>query len=93
MSGEQKISWKFGKRDAVFLTVIATVILVLVLGTSERTTKAVPNDQNHLAVTKLSECMSCHGAQGMRPRPLGHIKGGQCFQCHTQPKAWKGMPK
>ncbi|EAU54288.1 hypothetical protein [Mariprofundus ferrooxydans] len=94
MSNGQKQSWRPGKRDAVFLAIVATVVLVLVLGTSERTTKDVPNDETHLAVAHLKKgqtqrCMECHGVKGMRPQPKGHIKGGQCFQCHVQPKDWK----
>jgi len=90
MSNGQNQSWRPTKRDAMFLGIVAAVILLLVLGTSERTTKDVPSDETHRTVSKLSQCLSCHGTEGVRPQPLGHIKGGQCFQCHTQPKGWQG---
>jgi len=93
MSNGQNKSWRPNKRDAMFLGVVAAVILVLVLGTSKRTTKAVPNDATHRMVTKMSQCMVCHGAKGVRPQPPSHVKGGQCFQCHMQPKDWKGARK
>lgn len=83
-------AWRPGKRDAVFLSIVAAVLLLLVYGTSERTTKAVPDDETHRTVTTREQCMSCHGAEGVRPQPAGHIQGGQCFQCHIQPKGWMG---
>ena len=85
---EDKASWTPGKKDFIFLSIVAAVILILVLGTSDRTTKAVPNDATHLKVTAHDECMACHGADGIKPQPKGHTRGVQCFQCHMQPKDW-----
>jgi len=87
-SQEQK-KWQPNKRDMVFLAVVAAVILLLVLGTSDRTTKAVPNNATHAQATSRAECMDCHGVNGVRPQPMGHSKADQCFQCHMQPKTWK----
>jgi len=88
--GSQK-KWKPGKKDAVFLTVVIAVIVLLVLGTGERTTKLTPNDKVHTHATSREACMECHGVNGIRPRPIEHhVKDDQCFQCHTQPKDWLG---
>ncbi|MDX8397100.1 MAG: cytochrome c3 family protein [Mariprofundaceae bacterium] len=88
---DSKVSnkWQPGKRDAIFLAIVAAVILLLVLGSSERKTKAVPSDQVHMSVTSRTQCMSCHSAGGVKPQPMGHSKADQCFQCHLQPKAWQ----
>jgi len=88
MANEQERSWRPGKRDALFLAIVAGVILLLVLGSSERTTKPVPNDNTHQHATSRAACMTCHGSGGIRPQPKGHTKADQCFQCHTQPQGW-----
>ncbi|OIO67711.1 MAG: hypothetical protein COW19_10470 [Zetaproteobacteria bacterium CG12_big_fil_rev_8_21_14_0_65_55_1124] len=88
-----KPSWKPGKKDALFLGVVLLVIVLLVLGSSERTTKATPNDDVHRAATSHETCMTCHGKDGVRPQPVGHASSVQCFQCHTQPKDWQGAGK
>lgn len=93
MSEEQEQGWTPNRRDVVFLGIIAAVVLALVLGTSERKTKPVPNDATHQQATHLDDCMQCHSAEGVRPQPKGHIKGGQCFQCHLQPEGWVGGGK
>jgi len=83
--------WKPGKKDAVFLAVVIAVIVLLVLGTGERTTKPTPNDKVHTHATSREACMACHGSKGVRPRLAEHhVKNDQCFQCHTQPKGWLG---
>jgi len=95
-SGEDDMSdkkWQPGKKDAVFVAVVIAVIVLLVLGSSERTTKSTPNDAVHQAALSHETCMQCHGAKGVRPQPLEHTKSTQCFQCHTQPKGWKGADK
>jgi hypothetical protein len=81
-------TWRPGKRDAVFLAIVAVVIMLLVLGTSERTTKPVPDDDTHKHATSRAACMVCHGTEGVRPQPQGHTKADQCFQCHAQPEGW-----
>jgi len=90
---DEKQKWQPSKRDFIFLGVVATVILVLVLGTSDRTTKAVPSDAMHLQVTSRAQCMSCHGVDGVKPQPKGHSRADQCFQCHMQPKKWNQKPQ
>ena len=90
---EESQSWKPNRRDAVFLAIIAAVVLALVLGTSERKTRAVPDDATHQQATSLSACMACHAQDGIRPQPKGHIQSGQCFQCHLQPDGWVGAGK
>jgi len=85
---EPKQKWQPGKRDMVFFAIVAAVILLLVLGTSDRTTKPVPSDGIHQQVTSRAECMSCHGVEGVHPQPIGHTKADQCFQCHLQPVNW-----
>ncbi len=83
--------WKPGKKDAVFLAVVMAVIVLLVLVTGKRTTKPTPNDRVHTHAVTRQACMGCHGANGVRPRPIEqHAKGDQCFLCHTQPKSWLG---
>jgi len=90
----KKKPWRPDKSDMIFFAVVAAVILVLVLGSSPRTTKAVPSDATHLNVTSRSQCMACHGVNGVNPQPKGHTRADQCFQCHMQPKAWgKSVPK
>jgi len=84
---------KINKRDTVFLLIVFTVILVLVVGTSERTTKAVPDNETHSKVTSREQCMACHSAEGVKPQPLGHPSANQCFQCHKQPDHWVGSTK
>jgi len=81
---------KINKHDTIFLIIIAVVIIVLVAGTTERTTKAVPDNPMHNQVTSRTECMVCHSAEGEKPQPLGHPKANQCFQCHKQPDHWVG---
>jgi len=93
MSDQQKLKWQPGKRDLIFLGIIAAVVLLLVLGTSERTTKPVPDDATHRAATSKASCMVCHGNAGIHPQPKGHTKADQCFQCHAQPKGWKGASR
>lgn len=88
-SSQQK-KWKPGKRDAIFFAIVAAVILLLVLGTSERKTKPVPNNEIHAQATSRAACMECHGADGVKPRPMGHTQADQCFQCHLQPEGWQG---
>jgi len=43
-ASESKQKWQPGKKDMVFFAIVAAVILLLVLGTSDRTTKPVPAD-------------------------------------------------
>jgi len=88
MTDQQKLKWQPGKRDLLFLAIVATVVLILVLGSSERKTKPVPDDETHRTVTSRDTCMACHGSEGVSPQPKGHIKAGQCFQCHQQPEGW-----
>ncbi len=90
MTEEQKQSWHFGKRDLLFLGIVAAVVLTLVLGAKDKTTKAVPDDDVHRNAVSRAECMACHNATGVHPQPKRHVKGGQCFQCHTQPEGWRG---
>ncbi|MBN4082536.1 hypothetical protein JYT13_01875 [Mariprofundus ferrooxydans] len=85
---ESKQKWQPGKKDMVFFAIVAAVILLLVLGTSERKTKPVPSDEMHMQVTSRAECMTCHGVEGVKPQPMGHSKADQCFQCHLQPTNW-----
>lgn len=87
---EARTTWKPGKKDALFLGVVVLVITLLVLGSSERTTKPTPDDAVHRAVTSHETCLSCHGPQGARPQPAGHVGSVQCFQCHAQPAGWQG---
>jgi hypothetical protein len=90
MTKRQTQSWRPGKRDFMFLALVAAVILLLVLGTSERTTGAVPADETHRTALSREACMICHGVGGVRPQPAEHTKADQCFQCHTQPEGWQG---
>ncbi len=85
-----KQGWQPTRNDWVFMLIVLTVIVVLILGTSERTTKATPDDATHQAITSHQACMTCHGEHGIRPQPAGHVKATQCFQCHQQPAGWKG---
>ncbi|RMG92356.1 MAG: hypothetical protein D6703_02210 [Zetaproteobacteria bacterium] len=93
MDTRTRIHWRPNKRDFLFLGIIAVVITLLVLGTKERTTKPVPNDDVHINSTTRAACMTCHGEQGIRPQPPGHTKADQCFQCHRQPADWRGASK
>jgi len=82
------MKWK--KSDTIFVSIVVVVIIVLVVGTTERTTKAVPNDSTHQQVTSKAECMACHGVDRVKPQPMGHPGSDKCFQCHTQPVGWVG---
>jgi cytochrome c553 len=93
MNDQQKQKWQPGKRDLLFLAIVAAVVLALVLGSSERKTKLVPNDETHRNATSRAACMSCHGQDGIRPQPQGHTLANQCFQCHQQPAGWKGATR
>ncbi len=93
MTVQQKQIWKPGKRDLVFLALVFAVVLVLVLGSSDRTTVSVPADETHRASISREACMSCHGVNGIKPQSVGHTKADQCFQCHTQPDGWQGVRK
>jgi len=92
-TAEKKPAWKPGKRDVIFLALVATVVLTLVLTGGKKTTKPTPDDLIHQNATSRAECMSCHGPGSAHPQPKGHVKGGQCFLCHQQPKGWKGGKK
>lgn len=81
-----KQTWKLGRKDMVFFAIVAAVILLLVLGTGDRSTKPVPSDQTHMQVKSRAECMACHAVGSVKPQPMGHTKADQCFQCHLQPK-------
>jgi len=85
---ESQQKWQPSKKDMVFFAIVAAVILLLVLGTSERKTKPVPDDQTHQQVKSRAECMVCHGVDGVKRQPIGHSKADQCFQCHLQPTHW-----
>ncbi|MDX8406947.1 MAG: hypothetical protein R8L58_01030 [Mariprofundaceae bacterium] len=88
MPTESEQSWRPGKRDAMFLAIVAVVILLLVLGSGDRTTRPVPDNDTHQHATSRAACMSCHDSSGVHPQPRGHTKADQCFQCHAQPKGW-----
>jgi len=81
---------KVNKRDYIFIGIVAVVLIVLITGTTERTTKNVPNDETHALATSREACMACHSVDGIKPQPLGHPKANQCFQCHKQPTNWAG---
>jgi cytochrome c553 len=72
---------------------VAAVILLLVFGASERTTRPVPANDVHRSASSRAACMGCHGVDGVRPQPEGHTKADQCFQCHAQPEGWIGAGK
>ncbi len=91
MAGDGRAGWKPGKKDAIFVAVVIAVIVALSLGTGKRTTRPVPNDDAHIHATKRADCMRCHGAGGVKPRPKAHhAPGDQCFLCHRQPRDWAG---
>ncbi len=88
----EKKSWKPGRRDAFFLAFVAAVVVILVLGTGERTTRPTPNDATHQQVSSREECLSCHTLEKINDPKLDghrHVKEDQCFQCHKQPEVWK----
>jgi len=93
MSEQKTNAWKLGKRDMVFLGIIATVVLLLVMGTTDRKTVPVPNDDMHRDATSRAACMTCHDASGSYPQPPKHTKMDRCFLCHTQPQGWTGAAK
>lgn len=84
---------KISRRDGIFIAVIFMLVMTLVLGAKERTTKAVPDNAMHKQVTSREACMNCHSTEGLFPQPLGHPKANQCFQCHKQPEHWVGASK
>jgi cytochrome c553 len=87
MTEQQKQSWRPGKRDLMFLAMVAAVVLLLVLGSGDRKTVAVPADDVHRTTLSRAACMSCHWPDGDRPQPdkHRHTKADQCFQCHAEP--------
>jgi len=89
MSDSKPTRWKPGFRDALFLAVVAGVIITLSLGGGKRTTKAVPDDAVHHHAKSRAACMLCHGSKGINPQPKGHTKEDQCFLCHSEPVSWK----
>jgi len=93
MTEQQKQSWRPGRRDLMFLALVLAVVLLLVVGSSDRTTVAVPSDETHRTAASRAACMSCHDINGVRPQSVGHTKADQCFQCHTQPDGWQGEGK
>jgi cytochrome c553 len=84
---------KLNKRDSIFILIVVVVITFLTVGSKERTTKAVPDNDIHNRVTSRAQCMACHGEKGVKPQPLGHPRANQCFQCHKQPAHWVGNQK
>ena len=92
----EKNGWKPGKRDAFFLAFVAAVVLLLVIGSGDRTTRPTPNDETHQKVTSRAECLSCHNLEEINDPKLDrhhHVKEDQCFQCHKQPDVWKAPAK
>lgn len=87
---KQNKGWKPGRRDAFFLAFVAAVVVLLIIGTGERTTKPTPNDDTHRHSESRAACMECHGESGVKPQPPHHTKADQCFQCHVQPDNWVG---
>lgn len=87
MTEQQKQSWRPGKRDLMFLALVFAVVLLLVLGSSDRTTVAVPSDDMHRTTLSRAACMNCHWPDGVRPQGGKHLhtKADQCFQCHAEP--------
>jgi len=85
---ESKQKWQPDKRDMIFFAIVAAVVLLLVLGSSERKTMPVPDNEMHQMAQSRAECMACHGVEGVKPQPMGHTKADQCFQCHLQPEHW-----
>lgn len=90
MAEGQKQSWRPGRRDLIFLLIIAAVMLLLVFGSSERRTVPVPSDEAHRTASSRTACLTCHGPGGVHPQPEGHTRADQCFQCHTEPEGWVG---
>ncbi|MDQ6951375.1 MAG: hypothetical protein Q9M26_06900 [Mariprofundales bacterium] len=81
--------WKPSIRDALFLAVVAAVVITLTLTGGKHTTKSVPDDATHRQAKTRAACMACHGANGIKPQPASHTKNDQCFLCHFQPTTWK----
>lgn len=88
MTEQQQKSWTPGKRDLMFLAMVAAVILLLILGTGDRTTAAVPSDDVHRTTSSRAACVSCHWPDGDQPAAGKHFhsKADQCFQCHAEPR-------
>lgn len=91
-SEQSRRRWRPGKRDAIFVAIVAAVVVALSLGSRERRAAATPDDAVHRQVTSRQACLSCHGPGGERPQPVGHTQADQCFQCHLQPEGWQGEP-
>lgn len=91
-------SWQFGRKDAVFLGLIAAVLLVIVMISGPETTRRVPRTEHHLAVYAASgttakkqlekSCQDCHGTNAA-PLPVSHPAGARCLICH---RLEKGAP-
>lgn len=90
---KQQNRWQPGKRDILFLALVAAVITILILGTSERKTKPLPDDEVHRTTTSRAACMHCHDQNGVRPQPPKHTKMERCLLCHQPPKGWIGEVK
>ncbi|MDQ6976089.1 MAG: hypothetical protein Q9M22_05940 [Mariprofundaceae bacterium] len=91
MNETVKGRWRPSQGDWVFMAVVGVVIVALILGSSERKTKATPDNATHQTATSRAACMACHNTNGVRPQPAGHVKADQCFQCHSQPDSWKKL--
>ena len=88
MTEKQKQSWRPGRQDLMFLAMVAAVVLLLILGTGDRTTVAVPSDDVHRTTSSREACVSCHWPDGDQAKNGKHLhsKADQCFQCHAEPK-------
>lgn len=83
---------KVTKKDLLFLVVVGSLILVIVLISSEIRTVRVPDDAAHRSAYETLErtgskreaekgCEACHNVR-MIPLSAKHPSGNRCLLCH-----------
>lgn len=71
---------RLSKRLLTGLVAVSLVALGL-WATSDRAPR-MPGDGDHAIPQSESQCLSCHGRAGQRPRPVDHPLRDDCYSCH-----------
>ena len=70
--------------QAVGLVLLAAAAgTALWLARATRVPPAPPTDRVHAEAVAPDGCLTCHGPEGMRPRPRSHPPGRDCWRCHA----------
>lgn len=52
----------------------------------QRRIPPIPRDDMHQVITKIDQCIQCHGESGSHPLPQAHAARDRCLFCHQMEK-------